>query len=190
MTLLRRAFPQTNASDALPDAALEDLKDEIEVYSRFLISALTVCLPGGTTKRAEAKSNSRHLPISSAQPTVESNSTSLEPMYSLPTHKLSSMSRSSISTTEIWCALRCQGVRYMIGAGSPNRPNHWGRNVLMCQSSMIISGISHCVSVCARVASGGVELGQPASSENTTAVVIVISSVNVKQRNLLTQYHN
>ena len=36
----------------------------------------------------------------------------------------------------------------MIGLGSPNRPNHLGRNVLMCQSSIVVRGFPHSVFIC------------------------------------------
>lgn len=143
MILLRRSFPQTKASDALPDTALEDWTDEIEPYSRILISALTVWVPAGMTKRAKPKSRSGHLATPSPQSTA---ATSLEPMYSLLSiHICSLMSRSmSRFATEIWCALCARDIRYIIGAGSPNRPSQ-GRNVLTCQSLIVTSGNLHCV---------------------------------------------
>jgi hypothetical protein len=43
----------------------------------------------------------------------------------------------------------------MIGTGSPNKPNHLGLNSLMCQSSIVLGGRTHCVFICVTRFLGG-----------------------------------
>ena len=68
----------------------------------------------------------------------------------------------------------------MIGAGSPNKPIHWGWNSLMCQSSIILGGRTHRVfTFVTRFPGGDVGIGKSCNgNENNvkkSAVGMMIS---------------
>ena len=64
----------------------------------------------------------------------------------------------------------------MIGAGSPNSPNHLGRNVLMCQSSIVASGFPHCVFICDTGWRVRVGLNKPGSNNDIKHIAVVTVS--------------
>lgn len=60
----------------------------------------------------------------------------------------------------------------MIGAGSPNKPSHLGRNVLMCQSSIVLGGRPHFMFFCITKFLGG-EVGLSAACNGNVKKSVV-----------------